>query len=144
MFCKLLACKNLKTWELFKFLNIKLKLQCTPTAMLASLTDIKRQFCFILFCNWALDSMSECIYNTPHQERCVARSMGGNISKMLPCAHEGCTARVHKTCQIDWLQQHGVEWGYNDLSFCQQHNECYQNYVRSHPAFPLRRLWTTS
>jgi hypothetical protein len=38
MFCKLLACKNLKTQELFKFLNLKLKLQCTPTAMLTSLT----------------------------------------------------------------------------------------------------------
>ncbi len=38
MFCKLLACKNLKTWELFKFLNLKVKLQCTPTSILASLT----------------------------------------------------------------------------------------------------------
>ncbi len=38
MFCKLLACKNLKTQELFKLSNLKLKLQCTPTAMLASLT----------------------------------------------------------------------------------------------------------
>jgi hypothetical protein len=51
---------------------------------------------------------------------------------------------VYKTCQIDWLQQHGLEWGYNDPSFCQQHNECYQNYVQSHPAFSLRRPWTTS
>ena len=38
MFCKLLPCKNPKTWELLKFLKLKLKLQCTPTALLASLT----------------------------------------------------------------------------------------------------------
>jgi hypothetical protein len=41
MFCKLLACKNLKTQEWFKFSNLKLKLQCTPTAMLASLTEVE-------------------------------------------------------------------------------------------------------
>ncbi len=35
---QLLACKTLKTRELFKFSKLKLKLQCTPTAMLASLT----------------------------------------------------------------------------------------------------------
>jgi hypothetical protein len=91
--------------------------------------DIKLANFTLSFCNWAMNSMSECIYNTPHQERCVARSLGGNISKMLPCAHKGCTVRVHKTCQIDWLQRHGLEWGFNDWSFCQQHNECYQNYV---------------
>jgi hypothetical protein len=80
--------------------------------------DIKLTNFVLSFCDWAMDSMSECIYNTPHQERCVVRSLGGNISKMLPCAHEGCTVRVHKMCQIDWLQQHGLEWGYNDPSFC--------------------------
>ncbi len=106
--------------------------------------DIKLANFVLSFCDWAMDSMSEGIYNTPHQERCVARSLGGNISKMLPCAHEGCTVRVHKTCQIDCLQQHGLEWRYNDPSFCRQHNEYYQNYVLSHPAFSLRRPWTTS
>jgi hypothetical protein len=59
---------------------------------------------FVLsLCNWAMDSMSEGIYNTPHQEWCVARSWGGNISKMLPCTHKGCTVRVHKLCQMYWL-----------------------------------------
>ncbi len=81
--------------------------------------DIKLVNFVLSFCNWAMDLMSECIYNTPHQERCVAsRLLGGNISKMLPCAHKGCIVRVHKMCQIDWLQQHGLEWGYNDPSFC--------------------------
>jgi hypothetical protein len=28
---------------------------------------------FSSFCNWAMGLMSESIYNTPHQERCVAR-----------------------------------------------------------------------
>ncbi len=49
--------------------------------------DIKLANFVLSFCNWAMDSMSEGIYNTPHQERCVARLWGGNISKMLPCAH---------------------------------------------------------
>ncbi len=61
--------------------------------------------------------MSEGIYNTPHQERREARSWGGNTSKMLPCAHKRCTARVHKLCQIDWLQQHGLEVVHNDSIF---------------------------
>jgi hypothetical protein len=71
--------------------------------------DIKLANFVLSFCNWAMDSISEGIDNTPHQERCVARLLGGNISKMLPCAHEGCTMRVHKTCQIDWLHRHGLE-----------------------------------
>ncbi len=83
--------------------------------------------------------MSEGIYNTPHQEQCVARGLGGSISEMLPCAHEGCTVRVHRLCQIDWLHQHDLEVVHNDPFFCRQHNECYQNYVRLHPTFSLRR-----
>jgi hypothetical protein len=61
--------------------------------------------------------MSESIDNIPHQERCVARGSGGSISEMLPCAHEGCTVRVHRLCQIDWLHQHDLEVVYNDPVF---------------------------
>ncbi len=106
--------------------------------------DIKLVNVVLSFCDWAMDSMSEGIYNTPHQEQCVARSWGGNILKMLPCTHKGCTARVHKLCQIDWLQRHGLEVVHNDLIFCRQHNECYLNYVWLHPAFSLRRRYPTS
>jgi hypothetical protein len=106
--------------------------------------DIKLANLFLSFCNWAINLMSEGIYNTPHQERCVARSWGGNISKMLPCAHKGCTARVHKLRQIDWLQRHGLEVVHNDPIFCRQHNECYQNYVRLHPVFSLQQRYPTS
>ncbi len=73
--------------------------------------------------------MSEGIYNTPHQERCVARGLGECISEMLPCAHKQCTVRVHRLCQIDWLHQHDVEVVHNDAGFFRQHNKCYQNYV---------------
>ncbi len=100
---------------------------------------------FVLsFCDWAMDSMSEGIYNTPHQEQCVARSWGENISNMLPCAHKGCTMRVHKLCRIGWLQQHVLEVVHNDPIFCWQHNKCYQNYILLHPAFSLRRWYPTS
>jgi hypothetical protein len=92
-------------------------------------SDIRIAKYFLSFCNWAMGLMSESIYNTSHQERCVARGSGGSISEMLPCAHKGCTMRVHRLCQIDWLHQHDLEVVYNDLVFCQQHNECYQNYV---------------
>jgi hypothetical protein len=91
--------------------------------------DIKLANFVLTFCNWAMDLMSECIYNTPHQERCVARSWGGNITKMLPCAYKGCTARVQKLCQIDWLQRRGLEVVHHDPIFCQQHNKCHQNHV---------------
>ncbi len=66
-------------------------------------SDIRNAKYFLSFCNWAMGLMSEGIYNTPHQERCVARLSDGNISEMLPCAQEGCTVRVHRLCQIDWL-----------------------------------------
>ncbi len=36
--------------------------------------DIKLANFVLSFCNWSMDLMSEGIYNTPHQERCVARS----------------------------------------------------------------------
>ncbi len=78
---------------------------------------LNSQIFVLSFCNWAMDLMSEGIYNTPHQERCVARLWGWNISKMLPFAHEGCTVRVHKSCQINWLHQHGVEGVHNDPIF---------------------------
>jgi hypothetical protein len=92
-------------------------------------SDIRIAKYFLSFCNWAMDSMSECKYNTPHQERYVARGSGGSISEMLSCAHEGYTVRVHRLCQIDWLKQHDLEVVYNDPAFCRQHNKCYQNYV---------------
>jgi hypothetical protein len=89
------------------------------------------------FCNWAMGLMSEGIYNTLHQEWCVARGLGGSKSEMIPCAQEGCTVRVHRLCQIDWLHQHDLEVVHNDPFFCQQHNKCYQNYVQLHPTFSL-------
>jgi hypothetical protein len=58
---------------------------------------------FLSFCDWAMGLMLESIYNTPHQERCVGRMLGGNMSKMLHCAHKGCKVKVHRFCQIDWL-----------------------------------------
>jgi hypothetical protein len=65
-----------------------------------------------------MGSMSESIYNTPHQDRCVARGSGGSISEMLPRAHEGCTVRVQRLCQIDWLHHHVLEVVCNDQFFC--------------------------
>ncbi len=81
------------------------------------------------FCDWAMGLMSKSIYNTPHQEQCVARGTGGSISEIFPCAHKGCTVRVHRLCQIDWLHQHDLEVFYNDPFFCRQHKKYYQNYV---------------
>ncbi len=61
--------------------------------------------------------MSEGIYNTSHQEWYVAIMLGGNMSKMLHCTHEGCKVRGHKFCQIDWLHRHDLEVNYDDLIF---------------------------
>jgi hypothetical protein len=103
-------------------------------------SDIRIAKYFLSFCDWAMGLMSEDIYNTPHQEWCVARGLGGSISEMLPCAHKGCTVRVHRLCQIDcWLHQNDLEVVHNDPFFCRQHNKCYQNYVQSHPTFSLQR-----
>jgi hypothetical protein len=100
-------------------------------------SDVRIAKYLLSFCDWAMGSMSEGIYNTPHQEWWVARGSRGSISEMLPCAHKGCTVRVHRLCQIDWLHQHDLEVVHNDPVFCWQHNECYQNYVQLHPAFFL-------
>ncbi len=59
-------------------------------------SDIRIAKYFLSFCDWAMGSMSESIYNTPHQEQCVARGLGGSISEMLPCTHKGFTVRVHR------------------------------------------------
>ncbi len=75
--------------------------------------DIKLANYIISFCNWAMGLMSEGIYNTPHQERCVGRMFGANMSKMLHCAHKGCEVRVHRFCQIDWLHWHDLEVNHN-------------------------------
>ncbi len=107
-------------------------------------SDIRIAKYFLSSCDWAMGLMSEGIYNTPHQEQCVVRGLGGSISEILPCTHKGCTVRVHRFYQIDWLHQHDLEVVYNDPVFCQQHNKCYQNYVRLHPTFSLRWRWTTS
>jgi hypothetical protein len=55
----------------------------------SNLSDIRIAKYFLSFCNWAMGLMSEGIYNIPHQECCVARLVGGSISEMLPCTHEG-------------------------------------------------------
>jgi hypothetical protein len=80
-------------------------------------SDIRIAKYFLSFCNWAMGLMSEGIYNTPHQELCVARKLGRNMSKMVPCAHKGCTMRVHRFCQIDWLHQHDLEVNHKDPVF---------------------------
>ncbi len=80
-------------------------------------SDIRIAKYFLSFCDWAMGSMSEDIYNTPNQEWCVARLLGGNISEMLPCTHEGCTVRVNRFCQTDWLHWHDLEVVRNDPFF---------------------------
>jgi hypothetical protein len=53
-------------------------------------SEIKLANYFLSFCNWAMGLMSEGIYNTPHQVRCVGRMLGGDMSKMLYCTHKRC------------------------------------------------------
>ncbi len=106
--------------------------QSTKMARATQVT-LKLPTYFLSFCNWAMGSMSESIYNTPHQELRVRGTLGGIMSKMLPCAYKGCNVRVHRFCQIDWLHQHDLEVNHNNQFFCQQQNECYQNYVQPHP-----------
>ncbi len=48
---------------------------------------------FVLsFCDWAMDSMSESIYNTPHQERCVDKIVGWKYIKNVTLR----TQRMHR------------------------------------------------
>jgi hypothetical protein len=102
-------------------------------------SDIRIAKYSLSFCNWAMGLMSEGIYNTPHQEWCVARLLAENISEMLSCAHKGFTVTVQRFCQIDWLHRHDLKLVHNDQDFCRQHNKCYQNYVQSHPTFSLQQ-----
>ncbi len=83
----------------------------------SNLSGIKLAKYCLSFCNWTMGLMSEGIYNTPHQEQCVGRMLGANMSKMLPCAHDGCDVRVHRFCQIDRLHWHDLEVNHNDPVF---------------------------
>ncbi len=47
----------------------------------SNLNSIKLAKYILSFCYWAMGLMSEGIYSTPHQEWCVARTMGRNMSK---------------------------------------------------------------
>jgi hypothetical protein len=89
-------------------------------------SENKRANHVLSFCDWAMGTMSENCYNNPHQERCVGKMCG---AKNVTCKHKGCKVRVHNICQIDWLMRHHFEANCDDPFFCQQHNECCQNYV---------------
>ncbi len=69
------------------------------------------------FCDWAMGTMSENIYNNPHQERCVGRMLGGSLSKNYHCAHKGCEVKGHRFCQIHWLHQHYLAVNHDDPIF---------------------------
>jgi hypothetical protein len=81
-------------------------------------SEIKLANYVLSFCNCTMGTMSENIYNKPHQEQCVGRMLGGSLSKMLHCAHKGCKVKVHRFCQIDWLHRHYLEVNHDDPIFC--------------------------
>jgi hypothetical protein len=78
-------------------------------------------------CDWAMDTMSFTGIGNQHEERCVCPFVP---KRLIIFHHEGCTKKVHKRCQEDWLDRHCYKWTPEDLSFCQEHNEHYIRWVR--------------
>ncbi len=68
-----------------------------------------------------MGTLSESVYNNPHQERCVGKMCG---AKMSHCKQEECKVRVHNICQMYWLKQHCFEVNHDDPILCQQHIKC--------------------
>jgi hypothetical protein len=66
-------------------------------------SEIKIANYVLSFCDGAMGTMSEGVYNNPDQEQHVGRVLGGSLSKMLHSTHKGCKVKVHRFCQIDWL-----------------------------------------
>ncbi len=116
---------HLLGWRLTRMIIVSFCLHLNRQKM-ERVTQVKLNLpIMFFFCDWAMGTMSEGVYNNPHQERCVGRKLGGSLSKMLHNAHEGCEVKVHRFCLIDWLHQHYLEVNHDDTFFCRQHNECY-------------------
>ena len=66
-------------------------------------------------CDWAMDTMSFTGIGNQHEERCVCPFVP---KRLIICHHEGCTKKVHRRCQEDWLERHCYKWTPEDPSFC--------------------------
>ena len=74
-----------------------------------------------------MDMMSFTGIDNQHEERCVCPFIP---KRLIICHHEGCTKKVHKCCQEDWLDRQCYKWTPEDPSFCREHNEHYKRWVR--------------
>ena len=77
-------------------------------------------------CGWAMDTISSTGIGNQHEERCVCPFVP---KRLKICHHEGCTKKVHRRCQEDWLERHCYKWTPEDKSFCREHNEHYMRWV---------------
>ncbi len=84
-------------------------------------SDIRMAKYFLSFCKlgYGFDVRRYLQYPTSRMVCRPARLLGGIISEILPCTHEGCTVRVHRFCQIDWLHRYNLEVVRNDPFFRQ-------------------------
>ena len=94
------------------------------------LDDIEEQY-RARICAWGLDVGEQNYWNrNPHFERCSCAFSAPPLNELLPCAHNGCSARVHRFCPISWLDCMRIQNDVRSPVYCPAHNDLYLNFVR--------------
>jgi hypothetical protein len=78
-------------------------------------------------CAWGMDTRTtSALGGKPHFEQCAFAGMG----RLLPCAHDGCSARVHRFCPPAWFDCMRISYDTCSPVYCPAHNDRYLNFVR--------------
>ena len=88
-------------------------------------------------CSWGMEDGVTSVFGNSYCERCCWFN-----KPVIPCAHNGCNATVHQTCQLDWFWRMNDDFVRNGLSkrfddnksgpfFCPEHNIQRTEYINS-------------
>ena len=92
--------------------------------------DIEEQY-RARICAWGLDVGKQNYWNrNPHFECFSCAFSAPPLNELLPCAHNGCSARVHRFCPISWLDRMRIQNDVRSPVYCPAHNDLYLNFVR--------------
>jgi hypothetical protein len=82
-------------------------------------------------CAWGLDIGEMDYYGrNPHFEHCCCAFSAPPLNILLPCAHNKCSERVHRSCPDAWFSRMRIQYDFHSPVYCPAHNNRYLNFVR--------------
>jgi hypothetical protein len=69
-------------------------------------------------CAWGMEEGRTCSFGNPFGEFCCNAIYKGQIT----CDHDGCNAKVHRSCQWAWLRNAGLPCDVLSPNYCPTHN----------------------